>query len=155
MGQDQPIPAALEVSDGERFGIGLEDWESLLSESGEDQSILRWIATEFDDGNVALAAVVDQGSTAVDGVSNGGSRSSSSTPKISSETGNPRASNLGFNNNNTQIPILGSSINNLIYQLENPESKPQIFNPQVFINQHHQHGLPRMAAEDLDSNFHK
>ncbi|GMP95840.1 hypothetical protein CsSME_00044727 [Camellia sinensis var. sinensis] len=139
----QPIPAALEVSGGERFGIGLEDWESLLSESGQDQSILRWIATEFDDGNVALAAVVNQGSTAVDGGSNVGSGSSSSTPKISSETGNPRASNLGFNNNNTQIPILGSSINNLfssdlIYQLENPESKPQIFNPQVFINRHQQ-----------------
>ncbi|CAL5345718.1 unnamed protein product [Camellia sinensis] len=140
MGQDQPIPAALEVSGGERFGIGLEDWESLSSESGQDQSILRWIATEFNDGNVALATVVDQGSTAVDDVSNGGSRSSSSMPKISFETGNPRPSNLGFNNNNTQIPILGSSINNLIYQLENPESKPQIFNPQVFINQHQQHG---------------
>ncbi|XP_028078131.1 uncharacterized protein LOC114280017 [Camellia sinensis] len=40
MGQDQPIPAALEVSGGERFGIGLEDWESLLSESGQDQSNL-------------------------------------------------------------------------------------------------------------------
>ncbi|KAI8019744.1 Scarecrow-like protein 6 [Camellia lanceoleosa] len=122
---------------------GLEDWESLLSESGQDQSILQWIATEFDDGNVALAAVVDQGSTAVDGGSNGGSGSSSSMPKISSKTSNPRASNLGFNNNNTQIPILGSSINNLfssdlIYQLENPESNPQIFNPQVFINQHQQ-----------------
>ncbi|KAI7992046.1 Scarecrow-like protein 6 [Camellia lanceoleosa] len=37
---------------------------------GQDQSILQWIATEFDDGNVALAAVIDQGSTAVDGGSN-------------------------------------------------------------------------------------
>ncbi|KAA8523251.1 hypothetical protein F0562_009674 [Nyssa sinensis] len=50
----QPISAGLEVSRAERFGLGLEDWESLLSESGQDQSLLRWIVGDIDDASFGL-----------------------------------------------------------------------------------------------------
>lgn len=43
----QPIPADFE----QRFGVGLEDWESLLS--AQDQS-LRWISGDFDDTSLSL-----------------------------------------------------------------------------------------------------
>ena len=48
------IPASQEVAGGERFGLQLEDWDSLLSESGQDQSLLRWISSEVDDGSFSL-----------------------------------------------------------------------------------------------------
>lgn len=52
----QPIPAEFELQQ-QRFGVGLEDWESLLSEStaspAQDQS-LRWISGDFDDTSLSL-----------------------------------------------------------------------------------------------------
>ncbi|CAI9288780.1 unnamed protein product [Lactuca saligna] len=52
----QPIPAEFELQQ-RRFGVGLEDWESLLSESAaspaQDQS-LRWISGDFDDTSLSL-----------------------------------------------------------------------------------------------------
>ncbi|XP_076924319.1 scarecrow-like protein 6 [Bidens hawaiensis] len=52
----QPIPAEFELQN-QRFGVGLEDWESLLSESAvspaQDQS-LRWISGDFDDTSLSL-----------------------------------------------------------------------------------------------------
>lgn len=52
----QPIPAEFELQQ-QRFGVGLEDWESLLSESAaspaHDQS-LRWISGDFDDTSLSL-----------------------------------------------------------------------------------------------------
>ncbi|XP_076936989.1 scarecrow-like protein 6 [Bidens hawaiensis] len=52
----QPIPADFELQN-QRFGVGLEDWESLLSESAaspaQDQS-LRWISGDFDDSSLSL-----------------------------------------------------------------------------------------------------
>ncbi|CAL5442061.1 unnamed protein product [Camellia sinensis] len=140
----QPIPVGLEVSGGERFGLGLEDWESLLSESGQDQSLLRWIASEVDDGSFSLKqllqssnpnefdgnvipAVIDQSS---------GFKNDDNSVKI-----------LGPNNVNLQIPNLGPSLSNLLpngviyqqqQQLQNPDEKLQIFNPQLFTNNNNQ-----------------
>ncbi|KAI3687610.1 hypothetical protein L1987_81310 [Smallanthus sonchifolius] len=52
----QPIPADFGLQQ-QRFGSGLEDWESLLSEStaspAQDQSI-RWISGDFDDTSLSL-----------------------------------------------------------------------------------------------------
>nr|XP_043611578.1 scarecrow-like protein 27 [Erigeron canadensis]XP_043611584.1 scarecrow-like protein 27 [Erigeron canadensis] len=50
----QPIPAEFELQQ-QRFGVGLEDWENLLSESNgtQDQS-LRWISGDLDDTNLSL-----------------------------------------------------------------------------------------------------
>ncbi|KAL4592468.1 hypothetical protein LXL04_005464 [Taraxacum kok-saghyz] len=52
----QPIPAEFELQQ-RRFGGGLEDWESLLSEStaspAQDQS-LRWISGDFEDTSLSL-----------------------------------------------------------------------------------------------------
>ncbi|KAI3753225.1 hypothetical protein L2E82_25271 [Cichorium intybus] len=52
----QPIPAGFELQQ-RRFRVGLEDWESLLSESAtsstQDQS-LRWISGDFDDTFLSL-----------------------------------------------------------------------------------------------------
>ncbi|KDP39855.1 hypothetical protein JCGZ_03386 [Jatropha curcas] len=46
----QPIPTGLEiVSTGERCGLGLEDWENMLSEPNQEQSFLKWIAGDVDE----------------------------------------------------------------------------------------------------------
>ncbi|THG09846.1 hypothetical protein TEA_027151 [Camellia sinensis var. sinensis] len=101
----------LEVSGDERFGLRLEDWESLLSESSQNQSLLRWIASEVDDGSFNLKqllqssnpnefddnfilAIIDQSS---------GLKNDNNSVKI-----------LGPNNVNLQIPNLGYSLSNLL-----------------------------------------
>ncbi|XP_050228145.1 scarecrow-like protein 6 isoform X2 [Mercurialis annua] len=46
----QPIPSGLEiVSTGERCGLGLEEWENMLSEPNQEQSLLRWISGDVDE----------------------------------------------------------------------------------------------------------
>ncbi|XP_024995385.1 scarecrow-like protein 6 [Cynara cardunculus var. scolymus] len=55
----QPISAEFEPQQ-KRFGVGLDDWERLLSESGgsqvqdQDQSLLRWISGDVDDTSFSL-----------------------------------------------------------------------------------------------------
>ncbi|KAI3501085.1 hypothetical protein L1887_28943 [Cichorium endivia] len=55
----QPISAELELQQ-KRFGVGLDDWERLLSEPGgsqepdHDQSLLRWISGDVDDTSFTL-----------------------------------------------------------------------------------------------------
>ncbi|KAL6986035.1 hypothetical protein U1Q18_019402 [Sarracenia purpurea var. burkii] len=179
----QPIPAGQEVFGGERFGLGLEDWDTLLSESGQDQSLLRWIASEVDDGsfnlkqllqgtnpndfdgNVAigvvhqssgvipaaagestgnamasLAPVLSCGGSGLSSINYHNDKIGSTTLNSSSGIGNCKAADLGLST--AAAPFFGSSLNNpvpnaLIYQqqqLETPDEKPQIFNPQVFVN---------------------
>ncbi|KAL6979736.1 hypothetical protein U1Q18_021392 [Sarracenia purpurea var. burkii] len=108
----QPVPGELEVYRGERFGVGLEDWDGFLPESAQDQSSIRWIAGEIEtSGNVALG-VFDKGSTF-------GNASDFQSHIIGSYIDNPFP---GFVICQQQLP-------------ENPDEKPQIFNPHVFINQ--------------------
>ncbi|KAL5551131.1 hypothetical protein UlMin_001307 [Ulmus minor] len=64
----QPIPSGLEAvtgSAGERCGIGLEDWESMLSETaaspGQDHSLLRWIAGDVEDPSFGLKQLLQSG----------------------------------------------------------------------------------------------
>ncbi|XP_044487281.1 scarecrow-like protein 6 [Mangifera indica] len=59
----QQIPSGLEVinSGGERCGLGLDDWESMLSETSQEQSILRWIAGDVDDASFGLKQLLQSG----------------------------------------------------------------------------------------------
>ncbi|CAL5326713.1 unnamed protein product [Camellia sinensis] len=114
-------PTDLDAACGdERFGLRLEDWESLLSESSQNQSLLRWIASEVDDGSFNLKqllqssnpnefddnfilAIIDQSS---------GLKNDNNSVKI-----------LGPNNVNLQIPNLGYSLSNLLQQYQ--DDKPR------------------------------
>ncbi|KAK9079587.1 hypothetical protein SSX86_001260 [Deinandra increscens subsp. villosa] len=49
----QPIPSEF-VLQQQRFGVGLEDWESLLSETAASDPSLRWISGDFDDTSLSL-----------------------------------------------------------------------------------------------------
>ncbi|GLU05587.1 hypothetical protein SLE2022_226830 [Rubroshorea leprosula] len=65
----QPISSGLElvagVSSGQRCNIGLEDWESMLSESAvlptQDHSLLRWISGDVDDSSFGLKQLLQSG----------------------------------------------------------------------------------------------
>ncbi|XP_011018300.1 PREDICTED: scarecrow-like protein 27 isoform X1 [Populus euphratica] len=58
----QPIPSGLEfVSSGARCGLGLEDWENMLSEPSQEQSFMRWIAGDVDDTQFGLKQLLQSG----------------------------------------------------------------------------------------------
>ncbi|XP_010258971.1 PREDICTED: scarecrow-like protein 6 [Nelumbo nucifera] len=66
----QPIPTALEIVSGgatgaEKCGLGMEDWESVLSESAaspsQEQSLLRWIMGDVDDPTSGLKHLLQGG----------------------------------------------------------------------------------------------
>ncbi|CAN1748153.1 Scarecrow-like protein 6 [Linum perenne] len=61
----QPIPAGgLEIvsSAGERCGLGLDDWENMLSEPTQEQSLLRWISGgDVDDSSFGLKHLLQSG----------------------------------------------------------------------------------------------
>ncbi|MBA0718652.1 hypothetical protein Golax_006385 [Gossypium laxum] len=67
----QPIPSELDLVPGpggsQRCNSGLEDWETMLSESAvslnQDHSLLRWIAGEVDDPSFGLKQLLQSGST--------------------------------------------------------------------------------------------
>ncbi|KDO61473.1 hypothetical protein CISIN_1g042460mg [Citrus sinensis] len=181
------MPNGLEVipTGAERCGLGLEDWETMLSESGQEQSILKWIAGDVDDSPFGLKQLLQSwrkweclasgnfiatnlcafpGSELLS--NNNGNGKIGSSPglvnlnhKVVSGVGlNSSNSN---NNCNYQNPIFGSPTSSNvslapvslppgvnIQQSQNfveaPEEKPQILNPQIFMNnqqvqsQHHQ-----------------
>ncbi|KAJ4955292.1 hypothetical protein NE237_012075 [Protea cynaroides] len=65
-----PIPNALEIVNGsttgaEKCGLGMEDWESMLSESaaspGQEQSLLRWIMGDVEDPSSGLKQLLQGG----------------------------------------------------------------------------------------------
>ncbi|XP_048322975.2 scarecrow-like protein 22 [Ziziphus jujuba] len=75
----QPIPSGLEAvtgSGGERCGLGLEDWETMLSETaaspGQDQSLLRWIAGDVDDPSFCLKQLLQGGNNPLEFDGNAG-----------------------------------------------------------------------------------
>ncbi|KAL5748494.1 hypothetical protein ACOSP7_025536 [Xanthoceras sorbifolium] len=59
----QPIPGGLELiaTGSERCGFGSEDWESMLSESSQEQSIMRWIAGDVEDTPFGLKQLLHSG----------------------------------------------------------------------------------------------
>ncbi|XP_015580706.1 scarecrow-like protein 27 [Ricinus communis] len=202
----QPIPSGLEISAGERCGVGLEDWENMFSEPNQEQSLLRWIAGdvdesfglrqllqggnnpgEFDGNGTAGLGIVDHApgfeamtaiasgvssiatnlssfptsgySSITSGSNNGNGKLGSclvSPPSSSFTSGSVNFISVGLGSNSSsncsiQNPIFGSSPSsvslpgalppgmvyhhNLQHQIEAPEEKPQILNPQVLMNQ--------------------
>ncbi|XP_022719194.1 scarecrow-like protein 22 [Durio zibethinus] len=67
----QPIPSELDLVPGpggaQRCNLGLEDWDTMLSESAvspsQDHSLLRWIAGDADDQSFGLKQLLQSGST--------------------------------------------------------------------------------------------
>ncbi|XVE57675.1 hypothetical protein DITRI_Ditri04bG0108500 [Diplodiscus trichospermus] len=67
----QPIPSELDLVPGpggaRRIYLGLEDWDTMLSESAvslsQDHSLLRWIAGDVDDQSFGLKQLLHSGST--------------------------------------------------------------------------------------------
>ncbi|CBI38908.3 unnamed protein product, partial [Vitis vinifera] len=60
-----PIPASVDLGAGEKCGLGMEDWESVLSETAaspsQEQSILRWIMGDVEDPSVGLNKLLQSG----------------------------------------------------------------------------------------------
>ncbi|KAF3440024.1 hypothetical protein FNV43_RR18302 [Rhamnella rubrinervis] len=176
--------AALEE---EKCGLGMEDWESVLSESpGQEQSILRLIMADVEDPSFGLNKLLQSGSGSQDmefnagfGVvdqgygfepNSGNLVSNSIDPSLQGTTcsdfpfnssnvqsNNARPGSVGSVSNPSPSPGLNSmfaaSANNLLpvslppaafhqqhhhqqQMVEAVDEKPQIFNPQMFINQH-------------------
>lgn len=178
----QSIPSggleAVTGSGGERCGLGMEDWETMLSETaaspGQDQSLLRWISGDVDDasfglkqllqgghnsnplefdGNAGLG-MVDQGpgfdhigssgispSVGFPGSGFNGNNAKMGFVPGSSGPLNYKVSNVGLMNNNGGNPNFSNSAlpHGMVYQnhqqFENLDEKPQILNPQLFMNQ--------------------
>ncbi|XP_062146304.1 scarecrow-like protein 22 [Alnus glutinosa] len=70
----QPFPSGLEAvtGGGERCALGLEDWESMLSETaaspshGQEHSLLRWIAGDVDDPSFGLKQLLQTANNPLD-----------------------------------------------------------------------------------------
>ncbi|KAJ7950927.1 Scarecrow-like protein 6 [Quillaja saponaria] len=59
---ENPLRTSLDVA-SEKCGMGMEDWESVLSESpGQDQSILRLIMGDVEDPSMGLSKLLQSGS---------------------------------------------------------------------------------------------
>ncbi|XP_050375702.1 scarecrow-like protein 22 isoform X2 [Argentina anserina] len=181
----QSIPSggleAMTGSGGGRCGgLGLDDWETMLSETaaspGQDHSLLRWISGDVDDasfglkqllqsgnnnnstnslefdGNAGLGSV-DQGSgfdhigSSVSGLNNTFSGGSSGFNTVNGRIGYVPSSSSPMNykllNNNSNPNFANSALpvslphNGIGYQnQQHQDEKPQILNPQLFMNQH-------------------
>nr|GMD82527.1 scarecrow-like protein 22 [Ipomoea batatas] len=162
--KDAPAPAAVEewvvgelqpLVPFEKFGLGLEDWECVLSESGgggggSDQSILRWVSgAEFEDpssfsfkqheiqGNAGLGDAADQTTTgfgALIASDNFFTNVSSSVIPISSLNSNIGKFGSTVNHVNSQDSNLNFTPNNNLVpglSFQEPEQKPQISNFQI------------------------
>ncbi|RVW63499.1 Scarecrow-like protein 6 [Vitis vinifera] len=151
-----PIPASVDLGASEKCGLGMEDWESVLSETAaspsQEQSILRWImGSGF--------GVVDQGfgfepclgsgssmnapcpsfpptSNSVNSINHGriGPVSNPNQPnfKIHNPQSNPNFAKSG----NNLMPISFNQQQLQQQPFEALDEKPQILIPQVLINQH-------------------
>ncbi|KVH91205.1 Transcription factor GRAS [Cynara cardunculus var. scolymus] len=139
----------------------MEDWESVLSESGQEQSILRWIMGDVEDPSMGLNKMLHGGGTA-DEEHNGGF-GFVDQGYAGFDPGNPIGQignfyqvkeKTGFSSNPpppppSQAEMFGdhhhnhklSDLQNPIFSQLNPSQihpfdvKPQIFNPQSVINQ--------------------
>ncbi|KAL3499556.1 hypothetical protein ACH5RR_038649 [Cinchona calisaya] len=122
------LSAGLELSQGrpERFNLGLEDWESILSEStGQDQSLSRWISGDIEDPSSSLKQLLQGGnSNEIEGnVGFGGTLDQSSGFEALAAVGNVlptlSSSPLGFSgsgisvngSNNGKFSLVPSSVN--------------------------------------------
>ncbi|XP_062091575.1 scarecrow-like protein 22 [Humulus lupulus] len=182
---ETPSAAGAALEEG-KCGLGMEDWESVLSESpGHDQSILRLMMADVDDPSLGLNrllqsesvssqemefnaggfGVVDQGYGGFEPTS-GNLMSSIIDPSLQGTTCSdfPFNSTSNAQNNNSlrlgsgsnpMNPMFSTSGNNLMSVSLSPlafhqqqqqqqlvdsvDAKPQVFNPQMVINQNQAH----------------
>lgn len=142
----------------EKCGLGMEDWESVLPSSpSQEQSILRLIMGDVEDPSMGLSKILQPGlgSHEIDfnagfGMVDQGFPFESFTTGSNLESSLPGScpdfSRIGSVSNPTN-PIFASSAGNLMSAsmppfhhqqhppLESMDEKPQIFNPQMIINQ--------------------
>ncbi|KAJ4727174.1 Scarecrow-like protein [Melia azedarach] len=125
----------------EKCGLGMEDWESVLSGSpSQEQSILRLIMGDIDDPSMGLNKILQPGS-----VSHQDMEFNAGFGIVDQAGNNAKLSSIS-----NQSHIFSSSATNLLpvslapsvfqpQQLQQPidalDEKPQIFNPQLIINQ--------------------
>ncbi|KAI4354809.1 hypothetical protein L6164_003644 [Bauhinia variegata] len=155
---DNHPPHPLEVAP-ERCGLGMEDWESVLSEShGQDQSILRLIMGDIEDPSVGLSKLLQTGTAASSQYVefNGGftvaDQSSIIDPISSSNFGttvdttapgnfsdfpfrvvNPNQFPASATNNLSPVSLFHSQQQQ--QPVEPVDEKPHVVNPQFFLNQ--------------------
>ncbi|KAI3693266.1 hypothetical protein L6452_33099 [Arctium lappa] len=132
---------------GEQKCGEMEDWESVLSESGQEQSILRWIMGDVEDPSMGLNKMLHGGGTADgdgDHHNGGGGFGVVDQGYLGFDSKNP----TGFSSNPQPPPQAAelfadhhhnqklSDLQNPIFSQLNPSEihpfdvKPQIFNPQ-------------------------
>ncbi|CAI0499280.1 unnamed protein product [Linum tenue] len=150
----QPIPAGLEIVSS-RCGLGLDDWENMLSEPTQEQSLLRWISGEVDDSSFGLKQLLQNNNSnnnPLDFDGNGGSggagglgmvehRSSSSSGLVhfkpnNSSVGNDLPSTMQYHHPQQQEEkphVLNPMMNQ--HQLNSPQA-PSFFLPLPFENNH-------------------
>ncbi|KAK4557880.1 hypothetical protein RGQ29_007580 [Quercus rubra] len=145
----QPIPSGL-TGGGERCGLGgLEDWETMLSETAaspsQDHSLLRWIAGDVDDSSFGLKQLLQSGSN-----------SNTNPLDLDGNAG------LGIVDQGPGVfdPIIGGVTlpPGVIYQqqhqqFEVPDEKPQILNPQMLMNQQQQQQQQQQSQHPQSPNF--
>lgn len=120
--------------------LGLEDWESLLSESaGQDQNLLRWISGDVEDTCFTLKQLLQ-------GAGNLNEIDGNVNTNLNSCLGNAKSGLVsvpnpcGLNNNNTSpSPNFSSVCPGVVYQRQNQyanaDQKAQVFNTQMMLNQ--------------------
>ncbi|KAL2547427.1 DELLA protein GAI1-like [Forsythia ovata] len=154
--------ADLELTNGvsENFNLGVEDWESLLSESvGQDQTLLRWISTgDVDDSSLSFKQLLQAGNwneiqgnvgcfgaidSAISTVGNAFSSLNTSALGLSGcgfslndnnngKIGSVSNSLLSINDNNGKnLPFLPNGTSFHNQQYGNLEQKAQAFSPHV------------------------
>ncbi|KAF5772542.1 putative transcription factor GRAS family [Helianthus annuus] len=126
----QPIPADFELQQ-QRFGVSLEDWESLLSEptasQAQDQS-LRWISGDFDDSSLSLQQLLQSNPN----------DQNAPVSNVSETTQLP----LSFNQQNPNLFPFSNSDQNPPVVFNNPPPPPQIHLQKSPVFNHALHKVP-------------
>ncbi|XP_040995043.1 scarecrow-like protein 22 isoform X1 [Juglans microcarpa x Juglans regia] len=170
---ENPSQTGLDI--GEKCGLGMEDWEGVLSESspGQEQSILRMIMGDIEDPSVGLNKLLQGGSIGshqdlefnagfgiIDQATGFGFEPISTANSVASidpslpihssdfPFGNARLGSISVPNPNPSpffstptsnaLPVSlppGVFLQQQLQAIEAVDEKPQIFNPQVVINQ--------------------
>lgn len=134
----QDIPPGLELNQvmPEKFNLGLEDWESLLSEStGQDPSLLRWISGDAEDSSMNMKQLLHGTNSSIEIGDNVGyvgfeeglaavGSTSAGDMLTNSNTSGLGLSGFGFSlsDNNAKLDC-GSNSLGLIYGYGNPQNQ--------------------------------
>ncbi|PON47299.1 GRAS transcription factor [Parasponia andersonii] len=138
----------------EKCGLGMEDWESVLSESpGQEQSIMRLIMSEVDDPSLGLNKLLQRGSVSQEMEFNAGGfglvdQGFVFEPIIGTGTTCSdfqfSAPNVQSYNANSLLPVSPLAFHQQHQLVEHVEAKPQVFNA---INQNQALVMPLTYAQ--------